>query len=511
MSEEKKAEKTQVQILRDAFEGMKGRQLQERALLSRRGIAVLATSLVTVGLGSVPIQVAHAASGEVQCKVQELIETIKSAISGDVLSLAEGCIYTLTDSYPPRDPNLGDNGLPIITIKLTIEGNGATITRAQSAPKFRIFEVGQGGDLTLSHLTVDNGVTSGVGPKAGRGGGIYNLGTLKVINSTLSHNHASFGGGGIGNGDPTEVTPPPPRAAGDLTLSDSVLFDNSSDIVGGAIANGVTSTMSLIGCTISHNIGGTDGGGLASQGTVFLEKCTISGNSGGFGGGIVSAGQLFLTDSPVTGNTATGCVNSVTGCDPTQTGFGGGIVNLGGRLFLTDSPVTGNTATNGGGIVSLGQLFLTDNAVTGNSATAVTGISLSGFGGGILNEPDSAATLTNSDVTGNSATSDGAGIANDGHMTLTHSNITGNAATHDGGGIANLHVPGTTAATLTLTNSDVTGNSAGQGQHGGGIFNQPGNPVTLNHSTVAGNTPDDFSDVESSASPRMPNALLKLH
>jgi hypothetical protein len=36
----------------------------------------------------------------------------------------------------------------------------------------------------------------------GRGGGIHNLDTLKVINSPLSHNHASVGGGGIDNAGP---------------------------------------------------------------------------------------------------------------------------------------------------------------------------------------------------------------------------------------------------------------------------------------------------------------------
>jgi hypothetical protein len=494
MSEEEKVEKTQVHILRDAFEGMKGRQLKERALLSWRGVAVLATSLATVGLGSVPIQVAHADQIYVDCKVDKLINAISSAANRDFLSLTPGCIYTLTDVYPsdPTQPfaNVGKNGLPVITKTLTIKGNGATITRQTSAvAKFRIFLVAQGGDLTISDLTVDNGDTSGTGtdPKAGRGGGILNLGSLKVTNSTFSHNNGSFGSGGIGNGIPLEIGLPP--VAGNLTLSDSVFFDNSGG-TGGAIGNGATSTMNLTRCTISHNTTSSEAGGIANQGTAILNKCTVSGNSAGFGGGIVSAGQLFLTDSRVTGNSAIGCVNSATGCDPTITGFGGGIVNLGGQLFLTDSPVTGNTATNGGGILSVGQLFLTDNAVTGNSATAVTGNSATGFGGGILNRPDSAATLTNSDVTGNSATSDGAGIANFGHMTLTHSNITGNDAMGNGGGIANEQLMGASAAILTLTDGDVTDNKAGQG---GGIFNQTNNTVTLNHSTIVANTPNDCS------------------
>jgi hypothetical protein len=400
-----------------------------RTLLSGGGVAALVASLATVGLGPVPIQVAHAASAEVPCQHDSgergLINAIHNATNGDVLSLAQGCIYTLTD-HDNSDPNLGDNGLPVISQRLTIEGNGATITRAQSASKFRIFEIASGGDLTLINLTVDNGDADDGGDitlnkwRKGRGGGIYNLGILKVINSIFSHNISTLGGGGIGNGDPSDFNPNNPTsvASGNLTLSDTVLFGNSS-FIGGAIANGLTSTMNLTGSTISLNTG--VGGGVGNQGNAIMDKCTISGNI---------------------------------------------------------------SATNGGGILNGGRLFLTNSPVTGNSATA-------GDGGGILNVAGAIATLTHSDVSGNSATSDGGGIANGGHMTLTQSNVTANNAGQNGGGIANK----SGAATLALTHSDVTDNKAGQVQNGGGIFNQTGNTVTLNQSTVAGNTPDNCSGV----------------
>jgi hypothetical protein len=412
------------------------------------------------------------------------------------LSLKENCIYVLTTAQSIS--NFGSTGLPPITQRLTIKGNGATITRAQSAPSFRIFEVhGPAGDLTLSDLTVDNGDAAGgaVLPdkfRKGRGGGIYNLGTLKVINSSFSRNQASSGGGAIGNGDSTDFSPTPD--VGDLTLSDGVLVDNTGDI-GGAIANGLTSTMNLTGSTIFYNTGVSEGGGVATQGTAILNKCTISGNNHtgvgnvtGIGGGMVNGGQLFLTDSPVSGNTAT---------------VGGGIFNNGGQLFLTDSPVSGNNAIGsgtvgfGGGILNSpgGTANLTHSNITGNSAT--------NGGGGMVNVVAQGkfgiATLTDSDVTGNSTKGFGAGILNGGHMTLTHSNITGNNATGDGGGVYNAtERPSSTnphpkpLATLTLTHTGVTGNNAGSGQHGGGIFNDPGNTVTLNQSTVTGNTPDDF-------------------
>jgi hypothetical protein len=399
----------------------------ERSSPSWRTTVVLVGSLASGVLASVPIEVAHAASAEVPCQHDSgergLINTIHNATKGDVLSLAQGCIYTLTD-HDNSDPNLGDNGLPVISQKLTIEGNGATITRAQSASKFRIFEIASGGDLTLINLTVDNGDADDGGDitlnkwRKGRGGGIYNLGILTVINSIFSHNISTLGGGGIGNGDPSDFNPNNPTsvASGNLTLSDTVLFDNSSSI-GGAIANGLMSTMNLTGSTISRNTG--VGGGVGNQGNAIMDKCTISGNI---------------------------------------------------------------SATNGGGILNGGRLFLTNNPVTGNSATA-------GDGGGIMNVAGAIATLTHSDVSGNSATSDGGGIANGGHMTLTQSNVTANNAGQNGGGIANK----SGAATLALTHSDVSGNSATS--DGGGIFNQTGNTVTLNQSTVAGNTPDNCSGV----------------
>jgi hypothetical protein len=412
---------------------------------------VLLASLVTVGLGSVPIQVAYAAQQrDVSCKVDDLRTAIHTAKSGDVLSLAQDCMYALPDAYP-QDAALGADGLPVITITLTIKGNGATITRAQGAQKFRIFQVAPGGDLTLSDLTVENGDTSGSDFKAGRGGGIYNLGTVKVINGTISNNNAAVGGGGIGNGDAQEannVTPAP----GNLTLSDnSVVSGNSiASGNGGGIANGLTSTMDLTRCTISGN----KGPGIGNQGTAILNKCTVSGNTAFAGAGIFSIGHMILTDSPVTGNAATG-----------QGLGGGGILTVAGgqaagTTTLVRSPVAGNTSqTKDGGIANFGTMMLIDSPVTGNSATQ--------DGGGIGNH---------------------GGQANIGSITLDRSPVTGNRATQDGGGIANEDG----GAIVVLGHSPVTGNSA---QDGGGIYNQNGNTVTLSNSAVKGNAPNNCTGV----------------
>ncbi len=69
------------------------------------------------------------------------------------------------------------------------------------------------------------------------------------------------------------------------------------------------------------------------------------------------------------------------------------------------------------------------------------------------------------------------GILNGGTLTLSNSTIKDNQA-FNGGGIGN-------SGTLTLSNSTVKDNQA---PYGGGIFNTLSGTVTLDHSTVTGNT-----------------------
>jgi hypothetical protein len=429
-------------------------------LLSRRGIATFVASFAAVGLGSASPRVAHAAT-DVPCQngEQQLRDAIRNADPGNTLNLAASCIYTLTKAGD-QDPTQGDSGL-VINKQLTINGNGATITRLSSAPPFRIFLVKEVGDLTLDNVTVVNGNAVSLDPKRGRGGGIANLGKLTVQNkSVISHNNADFGGGGICVGDASEA--PQPVNNAELTVTDSTISDNSTGLHGGGIANGGgQNKITLTGCTILGNTGGpgSGGGGIASQGTATLTDCTVSRNSASDGGGIISVGTLNLNGSRVTGNSATGTVS-------VPSGFGGGIFNL-------------------AGVVTVKKPDNNDSLIAFNSAT--------NDGGGIVNAPSATASLANTPITRNYTASEGGGIANGGTMTLTDSDVTANNAVQLGGGIANKL--GT--ADITLDHSNVTDN--GSGIACGGIFNalphnpptNPGNKVTLvNGSQVRGNSPD---------------------
>jgi hypothetical protein len=411
--------------------------------------AVLVVGLATLGLGPMPIQAAHAAQPTpVPCSVSGLLGAIHTASSGDTLFLTQTCTYTLTVA-DNHDPILGDSGL-VVDKTLTINGNGATISRSLSAPPFRIFLVTQGGDLTLDNVTVENGNAATQDPKRGRGGGIYNLHKLTINNGVFSNNNADFGGGAIGNGDASEA-PAPVVTGALLTLTDSTISHNTTGLHGAGITNGAGNNIQLDNCLITGNRGGigSGGGGISSQGgTVIVNGSTVRGNHASDGGGIVNAGELHLTKSPVTANFAEGA--------PPQSGYGGGILNLFEGLQAT---------------VTLDHSSVTFNHATDN-------------GGGIANFPQGTVRLTNSPVSGNRSEIDGGGIANAGLMTLDHSDVITNQAAQNGGGIANG-----LGGDIKLDHSNVTGNVAQF--PGGGIFNQPPSTVTLIDSKIMNNTPDD--------------------
>ena len=225
---------------------------------------------------------------------------------------------------------------------------------------------------------------------------------------------------------------------------------------------------------------------LNNEGTVEIDHSVVTGNLAGAGGGLASgsvkeqttgqAGSLTVDHSVVSNNTAFG-------------GGAGGILNRSGLLTVDHSRITGNTAPGGGGIATgpgnpsgTGSTTIIDHSqIDNNTAEEGAGIA----NGGILQ-------VDHSDLSDNTAPgtgSVGGGLLNHGSSaTFDHSSVTGNTADF-GGGIANINFgpPGPTPQ-LSLSHSDLTGNVATT--EGGGIVNAGGN-VTLDHSNVSGNTPDN--------------------
>jgi hypothetical protein len=90
-----------------------------------------------------------------------------------------------------------------------------------------------------------------------------------------------------------------------------------------------------------------------------------------FGGGIFNGGTLTVSNTTLSGNSASGSFPF--------SGFGGGIFNRLGTLTVTNSTLSDNSATvgggNGGGISNnLGTVTVTNSTLSGNSATVGGGL-----------------------------------------------------------------------------------------------------------------------------------------
>jgi hypothetical protein len=145
---------------------------------------------------------------------------------------------------------------------------------------------------------------------------------------------------------------------------------------------------------------------------------------------------------------------------------------VGSERYNPDATARGTTFA--GGVYNGGTLVLEDSAVSGNSVT--------GFGGGIYNDVSGDLTVLRSTISGNSA-EDGSGIynADAGQVLVKDSTVASNGAVVVGGGAFNeggaMRIEGSTfVANFTGT---------GQGGQGNSIYNDSSGVVTMASSIFA--------------------------
>jgi hypothetical protein len=265
---------------------------------------------------------------------------------------------------------------------LSVSGNGSS----------RVFEIASRVTASLSGLTITGG-------NADNGGGIYNAGSLTVVNSTIAHNWGNYESGGIYNAGSLTVTDSTFAENvgfvggigndGTVTITDSTFFGNSGYIHGGGIANGGTLTLS--NSTFVSNVAAHgNGGGIDNTGTLTVSNSTFAQNeTGSDGGGIANSGSLTITNSTFAQNNAS---------EIRFRGYGGGIAND-GTVTITNSTFAQNTAAHGGGIVnSEGTVTINASTISGNKAETLSG---DGTGGGVFNT--GTVTINNSIISGNIA------------------------------------------------------------------------------------------------------------
>ena len=369
--------------------------------------------------------------------------------------------------------------------------------------------VGGGGifntaNLTLTRVSVQDNV-AGDGGDAGDGGAAGSgAAGLNAGGASLGGNGGTGGnGGGIFN-------------AGTLTLVDSSVTENNAGIGGAAGDGGAGGT------------GGNNGAGTGGDGGNSISGFT---GSGGSGGGIFStAGTLNITSSVIAGNAAgrggtggdggdagdggTGTTNGGAGGDSQGTdgffgGFGGGISQSSTALVLTDSTVRDNAAGDGG---DGGNGGAGGNGGVGTSGNGAGGSSIGGGGSnagvnGGIDSFDGSITISRSTISGNRAGDGGdGGDGGSGGIDTVTPALAGNSQGGNGAFGASTGGIGASNASGSLINVTIAENSAGAGGTGGaggvgpkfsaggsgqpggsraGLNAGPSSSFALTHSTIA--------------------------
>jgi hypothetical protein len=342
------------------------------------------------------------------------------------------------------------------------------------------------------------------------GGGIDNWGTLMLANTTVSDNRigsatglgavvSDADGGGIANelagltvknstvsGNQASATAPNGRFAdsggmfldgGTVTISNSTVTGNSASLAAAlpdsvelnAVAGGVHVTGNVTAATVSNTV--ISGNSVRMTNT--------AGSTQAFSGGLHTDGTFTLSNDVIAGNS----VYSAT---------------------LPGSPGDAEGDSGAGEMAgTISNTRFTDNSVTVKSANGTADASA---GAAIFT-----GTLTNSNVSGNTVSAAsphgtvvlvGGGLQSGGPLTLRNTSVSGNrgdasglTGTAQGGGIFAVDESasgGPPGGPLILTNATITNNlltgTTGITLQGGGIFAT--NPVTLTHTVIADNVPD---------------------
>ena len=401
--------------------------------------------------------------------------------------------------------------LPEIRSPITIMGGGFVIS---GEGFFRIFFVGQEGDLTIDSLTLRDGATHADArtcidwePRQWTAGGaICNLGALSVSASRFSGNGAEFGGA--------------IASVGAVTIVGSE-FSGNGAYSGGAVFNWSDGTVTIEGSEFSDNAARADlvmaqefldkhedddtefgttpivyngnGGAISSSlgGVITVTDTSFQSNTADLGGGaIVDHGTAEINDSQFSKNLS-------------DYGGGGAIKSCTGALTLKGSVFRGNSAVLGGAVVSWGMFEIVASHFSENSAVrggAIhindhTDLSISGgvfsdnsasdSGGAIFIFGKGMLAVADSQFSDNSANIRGGAIFSYGMSSVTASRFRSNRAGDLGGAFMNGGV-------LTISGSEFSQNSASEG---GGIYNEWDfeGVVELEGNTYSGNRGGDCS------------------
>jgi uncharacterized repeat protein (TIGR01451 family) len=275
--------------------------------------------------------------------ILQSLDIINDTNGGAVTIRADGL------TSPDRIFDVGPNGQA-----LSVSFKGVAIQNG-SAPAGGAIRVPSPSDLTLDSDLVQNNTAGG-----GGGGAIFMLaGDLTLTNSKILNNTATGSGGAV------------LQAGGDLTIAGSLISGNQAQVTtpqngsgGGGILYGGTGSINMINSQFSNNTTAANGGGFlnTSDAALAISSTTFNNNRGENGGG------LFL------GTNVTSSLTNVTISNDVAVHDGGGLYveNLGGIITLQNDTIALNSAVDAGGVFDFDASMRLINTIIAQNLSAVT-------------------------------------------------------------------------------------------------------------------------------------------
>ena len=293
--------------------------------------------------------------------------TISNGVNASITDCSAEETGKFTHSYSYQGVKVGANGTFTLWRGSISEFNAATDSSSPSSSRY-------GGGVHVAKdgtFTMNGGSITKCTAYAGGGGGVYVSGGTFIMNdgiitgNSAKTNHTSTNdigcGGGVYGRDAT------------ITINGGTITGNKATNGGGLYTS--SGELTIDGATITGNTATNAGGGLflglpnpiydargyriVGWDTTAIKNSTISNNTAVLGGGVYAYGAFRMSDTTITGNTATGFGGGIDSAVDTYTQENW-VYALSGKMNITGNKL-GEADNN---------LFL----VTGKKLPAVTGL-----------------------------------------------------------------------------------------------------------------------------------------
>ena len=352
--------------------------------------------------------------------------TFAAALTGQTITLTTGDI-DISDSLDIQGPGSAD---------LTISGNDAS----------RIFYIYNPSatpvTVSISGLTLTDGLASGAGEPATAGGAILAVGENVALDGVNVTGNTAVMGGGVAHIAKASVSGLPVPATleiRDSTVSgNAAVFDGSYCGGGGGILVANVRNVLIADTTVANNAACRDGGGI-------------------FGASFYVGGELRIEQSEVVSNTAgTSDLSSI----------GGGVAALSsqndvGATTIVDTTISGNESDYGGGFGAFDAALRLERSTIADNEAASRG------GAAWLLRTNTA--IVNSTIAGNTGLEGGALFGDDAPITLSETTVSGNITLDSASGTI-YSSPGYNGDGIVSLANSIVANSSGAPDLDGSVF-----------------------------------------